>query len=83
MAAVAEPLQTSWLATLLTVGVGFTVMVKLMGVPVQVTPESEFEGVTVIVAVTGVVPLLIAVNGLIFPVPSAFRPMDGLELVQL
>lgn len=33
-----EPLQTNALAGTVTVAVGFTVMVKLVGVPVQVTP---------------------------------------------
>ena len=37
-AVVAAPLHTVWLATVFTDGVGFTVMVKLIGVPVQVVP---------------------------------------------
>ena len=37
-AAVGAPLHTTWLGTLFTVGVGFTVMVKVIGVPVQVVP---------------------------------------------
>lgn len=37
-AVVAAPLHTVWLAIVLTDGVGFTVMVKLTGVPVQVVP---------------------------------------------
>jgi hypothetical protein len=37
----------------------------------------------VIVAATGVVPALIALNALIFPEPDAGSPMDGLLLVQL
>ena len=37
-AVVLEVLHTTWLAGCTTVGVGFTVMVKLVGVPVQVTP---------------------------------------------
>ena len=40
-------------------------------------------GVTVTVAVTGVVPLFTAANGAIFPVPFAGRPIDGVLLVQL
>ena len=32
------PLQTVWLVTGFTVGVGFTAIVKLVGVPVQFTP---------------------------------------------
>ena len=37
-AAVDAPLQTIWLATVFTVALGFTVMVKVRGVPTQVTP---------------------------------------------
>jgi hypothetical protein len=37
-AVVAVPLHTVWLLTALTDGVGLTVIVKLVDVPVQVTP---------------------------------------------
>ena len=37
-AVVATPLQRTWLVTAATVGVGLTVIVKLIGLPVQVTP---------------------------------------------
>lgn len=37
-AVVAVPLHTTWLVIVFTAGVGFTVIVKLIGVPVQVTP---------------------------------------------
>ena len=37
MAVVEAPLQTTWLVTVFTVGTGFTVMVNIVGVPVQVT----------------------------------------------
>jgi hypothetical protein len=37
-AAVAVALHTVWLAIAFTDGVGFTVMVKVIGVPVQVVP---------------------------------------------
>ena len=60
-------------------GVGLTVMVKLVDVPVH--PLAT--GVTVIVAVTGVVPALTAVNEAIFPEPLAARPMEGVLFVQL
>jgi hypothetical protein len=36
--AVGAPLQTTWLATGLTVGIGLTTTVAVTGVPVQVTP---------------------------------------------
>lgn len=37
-AAVADPAQSTWFATGLTVGVGLTVMVKVCVAPVQVIP---------------------------------------------
>lgn len=36
-AVVEAPLQTTWLVTAFTVGTGFTVMVNVVGVPVQLT----------------------------------------------
>ena len=51
----------------MTVGVGSTVIVKVIGVPSQ--PLAV--GVTVIVEVTEVVPVLVAVNAPMFPVPDA------------
>ena len=44
---------------------------------------ADVDGVTVIVAVSGVVPLLTVVKPAILPVPLAARPIDGLLLVQL
>ena len=58
-------------------------MLKVIAVPVQVTPPLVKLGVTVIVAVTGAVPVLIAVKEAMSPVPDAASPMDGLLLVQL
>ena len=49
-------------AALLTVAVGFAVMVKVCGVPEQLFPPLEKVGVTVMVAVTGAVPVLVAVK---------------------
>ena len=40
-------------------------------------------GVMVIVPVMGVLPVLVAVNAGIFPVPDAARPMAGFELVHV
>jgi hypothetical protein len=77
-------LQTTWLGTAVTVAVGLTVIVKVAGVPVQVVPALLKEGVTVIVAVTGAVPVLVAVkDGMIFPEPLAARPMEVFVFVQL
>jgi hypothetical protein len=60
-------------------GTLLTVMVKLCGVPVQ--PFAE--GVTVIVATAGVLPLFIPLKAGISPVPEAASPMLVLLLVQL
>jgi hypothetical protein len=61
------------------VGVGLTVIVNVLGVPVH--PLAE--GVTVIVAVTGVAPVFVAAKELIFPVPFAPSPIEVKLLVQL
>jgi len=81
----AAPLQYVALATAFTVGTGFTVIVNTIGAPVHVVPDavSDTEGVTVIVAVTGDVPLLIAVNDAMLPVPFAARPIPGLLFIQM
>jgi len=62
-----------------TVGVGFTAMVNEDDGPVQ--PLSD--GVTVIVAMIVVNPVLVAVKDDIFPEPLTGRPMAVLELVQV
>ncbi len=70
---------TSGLLTVGAAGRGFTVMVKLDGAPGQ--PFRD--GVTVMVAVTGEVPVLVALKLLILPVPVAARPILVALLVQL
>lgn len=82
-AAVGALLHTTWLATAFTVGAGFTVIVNVFAVPVHVLPPLVKEGVTVMVAVTGVMPAFNAVKEPIFPVPLAASPIDGVLLVQL
>jgi hypothetical protein len=52
-------------------------MVKVFVGPSQVTPPLVKCGVTMIVATTGAVPLFIAVNDGILPVPVAANPMVG------
>jgi hypothetical protein len=64
---------------IVTTGVGLTVMVKLIGVPVH-APE---DGVTVMIAVTAVAVAFKAVNAAILPVPLAARPMEAVLLTQL
>lgn len=81
--AVGEPWHNTWLAGWLTVGVGLTVIVKVPGVPEQLTPPLVNTGVTVIVATIGALVILVAVNEAIFPVPLSASPIDGSLLVQL
>ncbi len=81
--AVGAPLHTTWLATGSTTGGGLTVIVKLIGVPTQLTAPLVYVGVTVTVAVTGPGPGLTATKVGILPVPLAARPIDGSLLVQL
>lgn len=56
-------------------------MVKLTWVPWHTGVVDSVFGVTVIVAVTGLVPEFVAANALIVPVPEAPRPIEGFELV--
>lgn len=58
-------------------------MVKVIGVPVQVTPPAVNTGVTTKVPVNGALVVLVAVKPGIFPVPLAGQPMAGLLFVQL
>jgi hypothetical protein len=76
-AAVADPLHTVWLATALTVAVGFTVIVNEVDPP----PQALALVVTVIVPDIGVLPALVAVKLGILPVPLAARPIAVLEFV--
>ena len=78
-----EPLHTTWFATALTVGIGFTVIVNVLGVPATVKPPFEYVGVTVIVATTGAFVVFIAVKAAIVdPVPLAARPILVVLFVQ-
>ena len=83
IAVVDVPLHNTWLVIAFTVAVGFTVMVKVVGVPTQLTAPLVNVGVTVIVATTGAVVALVAIKLGIFPVPLAAIPIDGALLVQL
>ena len=77
---IASPEQIVWDADeALTCGVGFTVMVNVLATPVH--PFAE--GVTVMVAVTGVFPVLTAAKAAIFPVPLAASPMEVVLFVHV
>jgi hypothetical protein len=81
MAVVALPLHNTCSGTAATAGVGLTVMSKLIGLPVQVTPAFVNLGVTIMVAVMGLDVVFVAVKESV-PAPLAASPIDVLELVQ-
>ena len=81
-AAVVVPAQSSWLVIALTTGVGCTVIVKTFTGPLHVTAPNVYLGVMVIVAVTGVVPALVAVKAAMLPVPLAASPIEAVLFVQ-
>ena len=80
-----EPGQILLLPVMEQIGVGFTVITKLSGLPGQVACGLPpiLNGVTVMIAVTAVEPVLIAVNEGIFPEPLPASPMEVVLLVQL
>ena len=77
--AVGAPAQSVWLPTGFTFGMGFTVMEVVAGVPGQLPAV----GVTVIVEVTGAVPVLVPVKDPILPTPLPAKPVVVLLFVQL
>jgi hypothetical protein len=80
IALVAAVLHTCWLAGVGTAtGVGFTNIVVVCGAPAQLLAT----GVTVILAVTRAVVVLVAIKLLIAFVPVAARLMDVLSLVHV
>ena len=82
-AAVESPLQIIWFEIVFTCPFGLIVMVNIFEGPVQAVPPLLNEGVTVIVAVIGEVPLLIGVNMGILPEPLTGNPIVVLSIVQL
>jgi hypothetical protein len=76
---IASPEHFVILLTVVIVGKGLTVIVKLLGSPVQLL----YFGVTVIVAVIGFEVLFEGVKAAIFPVPVAGKLIEGLVLAQL
>jgi hypothetical protein len=78
---VGVPAQYTWSAGSFTCADGLTVIVNVWAVPEQLTPPLLKVGVTVIVALTGEVPPLVAVNAGNEPVPPAPSPIAVLELL--
>ena len=58
-------------------------MVKILDGPSQVTEPLVKCGMTVIVAITGIVPLFTAVKGRMLPLPLAPKPMVVVLLAQV
>ena len=75
---VGKPLHNAWPLTDPTTGVGLTVIVKLSCGPVQ--PLAD--GVMVMVATVGVLPLSVAIKELMLSIPLCPRPMVVSEFVQ-
>ena len=80
IAPIGAPLHTGWLAGVtIALGVGLTVIVAVCTAPLH--PFAI--GITAIVAMTGVLPVLVPVNVLMLVVPLAANPIDGALFVQL
>jgi hypothetical protein len=77
------PLQTVWSIGFATIGLELIVNVNDCGKPGQVKFVPVYCGVTFTVAMIGEVPVLMAVNGVIVPVPLAARPIPLVEFVQV
>ena len=67
----------------LTCPFGLIVIVNVSEGPVQLVPPFAKVGVTVIVAIIGLVVLFTGVKTAIVPVPEAPKPMLGVSFVQL
>ena len=80
-ARVVAPWHKTWSGGSFTSPNGLTVMVKVCDVPPQLIPALVNVGVTVMVATTGAVVVLIVVKDAIFPLPPAERPMLVLLLL--
>jgi hypothetical protein len=66
-----------------TVGVGFTVIVKLVVDPLHEIPPPVYTEVTVTLPDIGVIPPFVATNGAMVPDPLPNKPMAVLEFIQL
>ena len=74
-----SPEQIVWLdGEKVTTGDGFTVMLKVWGMP----EHPLAVGVTFIVAIIGLELVFVGVNGGMFPVPRAAKPIAGWEFDQ-
>ena len=77
------PAQYVWLATALTWGLGLTVMVNWIGVPVQVTPLLVKVATTLKVDVIGALLVLVVIKVGTFPLPDVgASPISGTGTVR-
>ena len=83
VAAVAAPLQTTWSVGSMRPGVGLMVKIKPCETPEHVSPFTVEFGVTTTCAFNGESDGLMAVNGLILPLPEAAKPIPGVLFVQV
>ena len=77
------PLQTTMFGIVLTSPFGLIVIVNVLEGPVQLVTPLVKVGVTVIVAIIGLVVSFTGVKTAIFPVPEAPKPILGVSFVQL
>ena len=75
-------LHTVLFVIVVTLALGFTMIVKVIGVPLQFVLLENI-GVTVTVAVTGDDPMFTALKAEIFPEPDAGNPIEVVLFVQL
>ena len=83
IAGIESPLQTTIFEMVFTCPLGFIVIVNVFAGPIQFVPPLAKVGVTVIVAIIGLVELFTGVKIGIFPVPEVAKPMLGVSFVQL
>ena len=74
-AAISVPWQMCWFATVFIRICGFTVTVKTLSSPVQLTPFASNVGLTLNVTVCGVVVVLFRTVASILPVPLVPMPV--------
>jgi hypothetical protein len=77
------PLQIVLFGVATKLAFGKTEITNCFVVPLQEVVPVKIDGVTIIVALTIVVPLFIAVKEGKSPVPEAANPIEGLEFVQV
>lgn len=83
IALLVAPLHSVTLAGAVTVGVGLTVIEKLVVAPLHEIPPPVNTEVTVIFPVMGAAPPLVTTKGAIVPVPLPNNPIEGFEFTQV